>query len=1013
MKRFNLVNNVLGWATFAAGIITYWLTLEKSGSFWDCGEFASAAYRLQVCHPAGAPFFLLLGRLFALFATNVDSVNHVWNVATAINLLSGVMSAANIMFVFWIITHLAKKILKPEADGEYSTSSLIAIMGAGLVGAMGMAWSDTFWFSAVEAEVYASSSFFTFLVFWAVLKWENIADEKHADRWLILIGYFVGLAIGIHLLNLLVIPAIVYTYYFRKYEYSRTGFFKATAAGVGLLFFINFVLIPYIPKLGSMFDLFFVNSLGMGFGSGVIVYSILLVGLMAYSIWYTIKTNRPLWNTIALSITFVVIGYSSYAQVIIRSAANPPIDMNDPEDPFNFVSYINREQYGELPLFYGPYYTAKVIDQEVTSVGYRKDTTEGRYVEGEQKIKPIYEASQSTIFPRMHSSRADHVRAYQEWEKIPEGRKPTFGQNVHFFLSYQIGFMYMRYFMWNFVGRQSDEQGNGELTNGNWLSGVGFIDSWHIGPQSNLPASLKMNKGRNTYFFLPLILGILGLIYHYNRNRQDWFLVLMMFFFTGIAIIIYLNFPPLQPRERDYAYVGSFQTFFIWVGMGVLYLFELLKNRFNKTAVAVAVSSVSFLAAPVLMVSQNWDDHDRSGRTLAVDFARDYLESCDKNAILFTNGDNDTYPLWYAQNVEGIRTDVRIINLSLLNTDWYTNLLKRKVYDSEPVKMTMTPDKYAQGTRDYVLFNDGKTLGINSEEHQELKAILDFICNDSDPRTKVQVTGGDFLSFYPTKKFKITVDKNAVMKNGIVAAEDSAMVVSEMKWEIDRTTLMKNDLVTLDIVANNLNERPIYFAITTGSEPYLKMEPYFQLCGLTYKVVPIEAGRTDGQTGRINTNVMYNNVMNKFRFGGMENKGTYIDGTSMRQTYNFRNLYARLARALATQGDKERAIKVLDRCMEVMPLENVPLNLYFFQLVEAYYLAGAADKGKMYCEMMVKQAEEQLKFFKQYRGSLRKGVSNEVEENTAIFQYVEDITSRNGQSDYATEVRKRFEALGM
>jgi hypothetical protein len=1054
MKRFNLINSIFGWLVFAIGTYTYMMTLEKSGSFWDCGEFASCAYRLQVAHPAGAPLFLLLGRIFSLFAGNVvDSAHHVWNVATAINSLSGIMSALNVMFMFWIITHLARKVIKPEANGEYTNANLLAIMGAGLVGSLAMCWSDTFWFSAVEAEVYASSSFFTFLVFWAILKWENIADQKGADRWLILIGYFIGLAIGVHLLNLLVIPAIVLVYYFRKYQVNRKGLIYAIIASVAILGFVNFIMIPWIPMLAAKFDLFFVNTLGMSFGSGVIVFALSFIALFTFAILYSHnptdtyrfgiygsagllllmgvisgssikmmavmvivfgavgttfyllnKRDRAMLNTMILVFAFMVIGYASYIQAIVRAKANPPINMNAPSDVWSFLGYINRDQYGELPLFYGPYFYAEPTGQEEGEMQYRIDRDSKTYKELGPKQTYTYDPKDCTIFPRMHSNRADHVQAYKEWEKLG-GKKPTFGDNLDFMFTYQVGFMWWRYFAWNFIGRQSEEQGNGEVSNGNWISGISFIDAAK-GIKPGEPPSLKSNKGRNLYYGLPFIIGILGAIWHFRMHKKDAWVTLTLFFFTGVAIVLYLNFPPLQPRERDYAYVGSMQTFCIWVGMGVLFIYDYMRRKVSPTAVAVGATAVCLLAGPVLMVARNWDDHDRSNRTISADYAKCYLNSCDPNAILFTNGDNDTYPLWYAQNIEGIRPDVRIINLSLLNTDWYVDVLRHKVYDSEPVAMTMQPNQYVQGTRDQVFYYANKKL----PDYVDLKTLMNFICNDANPETKVSMpNSNEQFSYYPTAHLSVKIDKEQCRQNHIVSPDDEDKIVDSIRWDMPKEKyILKNDLVTLDIIANNINSRPIYWAITTGTEPYLGLQPYFQLDGFTYKLVPIKKpdNDPDPQTGRINLKKLDDVVMNKFTFGGLNHKGVYVDQTSMRQTYNFRNLFQRLASQWAQAGDKKRAVEVLDKCMMELPVENVPISYYFLQIIDAYFTAGANDKGKMYCDMLLKQCAEELRYYSKYAGKGFSRVKNDAEMDYRAFDMAYSIAARNGQMDYANEIQK-------
>lgn len=1058
MKRFNKVNTILGWLIFLVGLYTYAMTLEKSGSFWDCGEFSSCAYRLQVAHPPGAPLFVLLGRIFSMFATNVDSSQGVWNVTTAINMLSGVASALNVMFVFWIITHLARKVVKPETDGEYTTGNLLAIMGAGAVGALAMCWSDTFWFSAVEAEVYASSSFFTFLVFWAILKWENVADEKGSDRWIILIGYFTGLAIGVHLLNLLVIPCLVLVYYYRKFAFTRAGFIKAMAIALAILGFVNFILIPWLPMLAAKADGTFVNTFGLPFGSGVIVFALALITLLTSGILYSInakdnykymvwgsaglllflgiifgssgkmmailivvfglvglafyylnKIDRPLLNTMLLTFSFLIIGYGSYVQTLVRAHANPPINMNAPSDVWSFLGYINRDQYGETPLFYGPYYYAEPIDQNYGEMQYRIDRDEKVYKEVGPKFSYKYADKDCTILPRMHSSRSDHVQAYKEWEGLGN-RKPSFANNLDFMISYQIGFMWWRYFAWNFIGRQSEEQGNGEVSNGNWITGISGIDEWRKDIKPGAPTSLTNNKGRNIYYALPFILGLLGLFWQYKNSKKDTLVVGMLFFFTGIAIVLFLNFPPLQPRERDYAYVGSMQTFCIWIGFGVLFLYDLLKKLSNPALIAGGVTALSMILVPVNMVKQNWDDHDRSNRTISVDYARCYLESCDKNAILFTNGDNDTYPLWYAQNIEGVRPDIRIINLSLLNTDWYVDVLNRKVYDSEPIKLTLKPNQYVQGVRDQVFFYANKKLPDNVD----LTTWMNFIANDKNTVPSQNGTDEGY-SYYPTKKLSIKIDKELCRTNHVVQPEDDSLMVDSIVWELPSPGkdkyILKNDLITLDIIANNINTRPIYWAITTGAEPYLGLQPYFQLDGFTYKLVPIR--NTDEgenrQSGRINVKRLDTSVMEKFRFGGLNHPGVYVDQTSMRQTYNFRNVFARLASEWVKAGDKKRAVEVLDRCMAELPIESVPMNYYFLQIVEGYYTAGDVTKAKYWNDKLMQQCVEELRYYEKYAKSNKsfRPVRDEARMDFQAMQVSSNMAKQNGQNEYADQIQKQ------
>lgn len=1043
MSKYNQLNSVLGWLLFAISLATYTLTLEPTVSFWDCGEFISASYRLQICHPPGAPLFLMIGRIFSLLASDPSTV------AFWVNMVSAVTSALTVMFMFWTITHLAKKIMS-KANAALETWQTIAIMGAGAVGALTLTFSDTFWFSAVEAEVYASSSFFTTLTFWCILKWENVAHEKDASRWLVLIAYLIGLAIGVHLLNLLVIPAIVYVYYFKKYTYTRNGFIGASAIAILTIGIVQFGIIPGLPGIATKLDYFTVNSLGLNFNSGAILLIFLLITLIASFLHYTHSLSKTSlyvaigscgmlaastffvnaslsgvisWaiitgalyffifyrkaamdvvNLIVLCFSFVVLGYSSYSMIIIRSLANPPIDMNDPEQPFSLLSYLNREQYGENPLVYGQYFYAKVIDYKKGAYQYAKGD-DGQYVEAGQKIERIYDPKDCTIFPRMWADRADYVNAYREWEKIPEGKKANMAKNVDFLLSYQLGFMYWRYFFWNFIGRQNDEQGYGDLTRGNWISGIDFIDEWRLGPQKTMPEHMKNNKAKNTYYFLPLILGLLGVFFHFKKAKEDATIVMTLFLFTGFFIILYLNFPAHQPRERDYAYVGSYQTFMIWVGLGVLALVDWLAKKLNRNIAAAGATALTLVSVPVLMASENWDDHDRSNRYTALHFAENYLNSCEKDAILFTNGDNDTYPLWYAQNVENIRSDIRVVNMSLLNTDWYADGLKRPAYDSKPIEFSTRSDQYRQGKRDYVVFYDNPELsrryGINKDDYYPLKNVIAFMNDDNDPMGSVQTQGGESLRYYPTKRFCIIPDKEACIKNGVVKTKDIPFMVDSIKWEIGNNNLMKADLILLDIIASNINTRPIYWAITTGSDVYMNLQAYFQLEGLTYRLVPIANNvQRDGTTGRINTDILYTNLMEKFKFGNMEQENVYLDETILRQTKNFRNIFYRLSESLLAENKKDSAIKVLDYCLKITPNNKVQYDVFVVRIVEGYYNAGEVEKANKLAKELMQIHSEKVKYFNSFKGK-RAGVKPDIEDNLQIMGYIQQVVQMNRQED--------------
>jgi hypothetical protein len=927
MQNYRFINNLCGWIIFAISAFVYISTIEPTGSFWDCGEFIASSFKLQVGHPPGAPLFMMMGRIMSLFAGD-----DLTKVSVMINIMSALMSAGTILFLFWTITILTKKIVAPSEASD--AGSIIAIMGAGFVGALAYTFSDSFWFSAVEGEVYATSSFFTAIVFWAMFKWEAVAEEKHGNRWIILIAYLMGLSIGIHLLNLLTIPALAFIYYFRKNKPSTMGVIKTAVAGVAILGIVQYGIISGFVKLASKFELMFVNGFGLPFWSGFIFFFLLIIGGIVYGLNYTHKRNMPLWNLSLLCMVFILLGYSSYAMIVIRSNANPPMDENDPEHAFNLLGYINREQYGDRPLFYGQYYNARQTDLEEGAMQYTKG--EDKYIETTRKVSPIYDPAYSTIFPRMYSAQESHIGAYKEWAGIKGDQKPTFAQNLKFFWNYQVIHMYWRYFMWNFAGRQNDIQGHGGILKGNWISGIKGIDEMRLGPQDQLANGMKDNKARNTFYFLPLILGIVGMIWHYRRDKHDAWTVMLLFFFTGLAIVLYLNQYPYQPRERDYAYAASFYTFAIWIGLGVAAIAEKLKQKKVPYAVAGALTSVACLVAvPGIMAKEGWDDHDRSHRLTSRDIAWNYLQSTAPNAIIFTNGDNDTFPLWYAQDVENVRTDVRVVNLSLLNTDWYIDQMKRKAYQSDAVPFSLTHDKYVQGTRDYVPFYDRSVPGYTN-----VKDVMNFISSEN-PDAKVRTQGGSELNYFPTKKFFIKVDKEAVLKNGVVKPEDADKIVDTIFWDVDRSYLMKADLMILDLIANNDWTRPIYFAVTVGGDSYLNLEPYFQLEGLAYRFVPIRTNPdASGQTGRVGVKQMYDNMMNKFLWGNMSREEVYLDQNNLNMTMNFRNNFSRLAEGLYAEGKLDSTLAVLDKMNQEIPDKTVPYNVMMLRPLEIYYNAA-------------------------------------------------------------------------
>ena len=1011
MKNFKQLNIIVGWLTFLVAAVTYLLTIEPTASFWDCGEFITTSYKLEVGHPPGAPFFMIMGRFFNLFASNPS------HVAIMVNAMSALASAFTILFLFWTITHLAKKLIK--ADGEYTLGQTIAILGAGVVGALAYTFSDTFWFSAVEGEVYASSSLFTALVFWAILKWENEADEPRANRWIILIAYLMGLSIGVHLLNLLAIPAIVFVYYFRKYKVTRNGILISLAVSLLILGVVMYGIIPGVITIATWFELLFVNGIGLPFNTGVIIYALALIGALIFGIIYTIRKKLILWNTVLISVVVILIGYSSFAMIVIRSAANPPMDQNSPDNVFALLGYLNREQYGDRPLVYGQYYNTP-LEKYVDDKPYYIQKN-GKYVVADMRQKPVFDSNLCTIFPRMYSRESEHIEAYKQWANI-KGRRvsitdedgqaktielPTFGENLTFFFRYQIGHMYFRYFMWNFSGRQSDIQSNGEITNGNWITGINFLDSIRLGDQNTLPQEFKNNKARNKYYMLPFILGIIGIVFMYNRGiegKKDLWTVTLLFLMTGLAIVVYLNQSPLQPRERDYAYAGSFYAFAIWIGIGVLGLYEALKKYLPDTTSAGVAGGLSLLLVPVLMGAQNWDDHDRSNRYTCRDFGANYLNTCAPNAVIFTNGDNDTFPLWYNQEVEGVRKDIRVCNLSYFQTDWYVDQMKSKAYESEPLPITFNHDQYVQGKRDVVyLMEDPRLKGS-----VELKQALDFV-KDENPRTKLEQA--DNAAYIPSKKLFMVVDKAAVIRNKVVEPEDYDKIVDTLKIDLSsKHYITKDELMVLDMIANNNWERPIYFAITVGRDKYMNLQDYFQLEGLAYRLVPIKTTETEGgiNVGKVNERLMYTNVMDKFKWGNMNNPKVYIDENNARMMMNIRNTFNRLAETLVAEGQNEKAAQVLDRGIELIPHKIVPYNYFSMMMAETYFRAGKPEKGKEIINTIMTDYKEQLDYFFKMNKPMRASVDEEIQRILYFMREMGNVCNRGNQAELGKEVTSSF-----
>lgn len=1049
------MNRIFGWVSFVIALAVYTLTLEQSVSLWDCGEFISAAYKLQVVHPPGAPLFLMVGRLFSLFASDPTQVGF-W-----VNMLSAVSSAGCVMFTFWITTHFAQKILSEENENRN-----ILIFGAGFVAALSNTFMDSFWFSAVEAEVYAMSSFFTALTFWAILRWDQNSDKAGNDRWLVFIAFITGLALGTHMLNLLVIPALCLAYYFKRFTITRKGILYAFGAAVLALGFVMKVIYPGIPWLLATMDKMFVNSFSMPFYSGSFFAVILIFAGVGYLAWWTQRKNHPNWNLIVLSIGFIIIGYSSYAMVVIRSMANPAIDMNNPEDPYKFYGYITREQYGDRPLMKGPYFNAEVVDYQPTGKKYFKG--DSMYEEGGDNVEPVYDESYNTLFPRMgKSNKPGDARGYREYGGMGdvqmridelrgkgsplsqaeqaelqelEAQKPSFGNNLRYFFTYQIQYMYMRYFMWNFVGRFNDQQavsGNTRF-DGNWYSGIPFIDRFISGPTNGMPDYYKNQKGRNAYFFLPLLLGILGLMLHYKKSKLDFWLVMTLFLFTGLLINVYMNQPPYEPRERDYSLVGSFQTFCIWIGLGVISVAELLKKYFNKSSAIVAAAACTALV-PANMAYQNWDDHNRSGRSIGIDMAKNFLEGLEPNAVLFCNGDNDTYPLWYAQNVEGIRTDVRIINQSLLPTEWYSSILLDKVYKSDPLPLTVTKNDLKTGSFEY-----GIPVDRNSHKTaRPLRTILKELLSENSRGMENVWRGG---SFY------VKVDKEAIKKSGLVAAKDFNQIVDSIVINVGGNYLTKGDLVMYDLLATNAEtgwKRPIYFTSVSGYD-FGNLNSYLQLEGLVYKLVPVLGGVQGGQPTKIADQLMYNNFVNRYKYYGMkENKNFYLDDKAAYVPNDMQQMalmlakyyqneismynqvvkaqdsgkliappygYADAASYLAAYKDsipvyKKRAIDVINKMITEIPEHVMPMRR---DLKTEYGMAlvalGDEKNGKAMLDLAVKDCVQFAKYFGRWESD-HEWAAREVGNSRYLLDQITGFCKQQGKTTWESEYKRQVSGI--
>ena len=975
---FNRVNNTVGWIVGLFACTVYVMTMEATGSFWDCGEFISSCYKLQIPHPPGAPLFVLLGRFFIiLFGDNPHTA------AKGVNFMSAIASGLSILFLFWSITHFARKIVQKGAspikgapgaslpanadtDAALTSQQIFTIMSAGVVGALAYTFCDSYWYSAVEGEVYASSAFFTALVFWAILKWEHNADKPGADKWIIFIFYMMGLSIGVHLLNLLTIPAIVMVYYFKRYKPTTWGTIIAFVVGCAITGVVQKFVIQYTIQGASAFDIFFVNSMGMPFFVGFGFFFVLLAALFVVGIRWAVRKQYYYLKMGLWCGAFMLLGYSTYFTTMIRSNADPAVDMYNVDNPVSLAGYLSRDQYGDWPILYGPDFTDPPPSKDGGDAYTKgKDKYE---VAGKIPIQDWGNTPSAHLFPRMWNSSNERreVDTYKNFSGLAEGEAPTMADNIKYFIHYQIGWMYLRYFMWNYSGKQNDLEGFGNVRDGNAITGIPFIDNYFLGDQSKLPDSIHINnKSYNRLFMLPLILGLIGLVFQVVRHRNDFWVTFLLFFFTGFAIVVYLNQAGLQPRERDYAFAGSCYAFAIWIGLGVIWVKEKFEKFLSLPMANYASAGLCFLAVPVIMGTQEWDDHDRSKKTLARDLAKDYLESCPPNAILFSFGDNDTYPLWYAQEVEGIRPDVRVMVNTLLGTDWYMNTLRYKVNESAPFDVIFTPEQIMGDRRNVVYFSD-RQPGYDKNKYYDLYDIMKNVIASDDPRFTTQADNGTTINLVPTQKFSVPVDLNTVRSNGTVHDGDS--VVSELHLDIpaQRRYLLKNDLAMLAIIASNHWKRPICF--TSPQElGDMGLTKYARLRGMSYQLVPVENGNVDND-------ISYQTIMQKFAYGNADKEGVYYDEENRRHLNSIKYAHAQVALSLATAGKKDSARKILEHFDQQVLQSNFPYGMtsnqnnlhdYFsFRFLEACYESDDLTLAKKVNASLKKDLQQQMRYYK-------------------------------------------------
>ena len=1016
--KFNLWNRISAAAVFVVAAITYLMTIEPSASFWDCGEFIASSYKLEVGHPPGNPVFQLVARFFTMFTDNMHA-------AVAVNAMSAICSALTIFFLYLTIVFLAKRLVRPDADGRWSVGQALAIYGSGVVGALAYCFSDTFWFSAVEGEVYAMSSLVTALVFWAMTKWYEQADTPYANRWIVLISFLMGLSIGIHLLNLLAIPALVFLYYYRKREdagYTFREYVKIFAIGCIILASILFIVIPFLPKTAAYVDLFFVNVLGLPFNTGAAFFMAVLLGLCFWGLFLTMKKEKVFANTVLLCFTMIIIGFSIFSIIIIRSSVKTPTNEYQPDNPFTLVRYLGREQYGSNPLIYGQYFDAP-YDIEIPK--YWAPLGD-RYVRTDGQITPVYSSEGKMFFPRMWATSPDG--RYEEfYEVYMDGKgktipgqtykKPTFGANLKFFFDYQLNWMYWRYFMWNFAGRQNDIHSPtpGELFTGNWESGIGFIDKARLGDQSDAPAYLRDNRAKNHYYMLPLLLGIIGIFFQFARDKRGSWVTFLMFFMTGIAIVIYLNQPPYQVRERDYAYAGSFYAFSIWIGLAVLALYSWISGSLSRspaarTAVAAAVSAAC-LGVPVLMAQQNWDDHDRSNRATAVEMARNYLNSVGPQGILITHGDNDTFPLWYAQEVEEVRTDVRICNTSLLGTDWHIDQMKYACNESQPLPLTVGAEQYLYGTNEFIYIYDTRDTII------PISTVMDVF---KHPKAKIELTSGRMVDYIMSRKISVPVNRENVIRYGILEEKYADLIPDEivLTMPADKDYITKPELFMLDLLSNYQWDRPINL-LNMGGDINMGIKEYLMYEGFSYKFVPVKNRMKQTDIGFADADDLYYKVNSVFEWDALKRTDYFADYQNF---YTFcgvmsqRGVFLNVAKEQMKAGYPERALEVLDKCQECVPESVYPLDISYMgfinernvlEMIALYYDAGAPDKGLALAQRFADELLVSAKFYMEFYDYAR----SNFEETCHYIFYVADILKQNGDNEEAEAMEKSLDDL--